>query len=238
MACFLLLLTLALIPPAGVHHKPGSAFPFRVFSAEMVTASPVLSPVRVAIYRTGNRLRVNLPQGGYQIYDLRRHRAYWIRGTAGAAGDCSPVAFGPPPGVLPFLWRGRVTRKRLGPALLYGHRVEIEQITVHSTAGTRRGGHVFTAWLAQDLEDFPLRVQFVATHGPLEINYREVRLGAAPIALLRLPAGCHGRDRHRARGSRRSTGVRQRNGFGPWQNSLKPRGARGRKRERAPVWAR
>lgn len=151
----------------------------------MVTASPVLSPVRVEIYRTRDRLRVNLPLGGYQLYDLKRRHADWVRGQA-AIGRCSPAPFSPPPGVLPFLWRGRVTRKRLGAARLYGHAVEIEQITVRS----RHGRHVFTAWLAKDLGGFPLRVQFVSAHGPLEINYRDIRLGAPPAALLRLPAAC------------------------------------------------
>ncbi|MGH9525298.1 MAG: hypothetical protein ACRD2F_01375 [Terriglobales bacterium] len=179
-AARIMMLALAAGAPLPHAHRPRRAFPFPAFTAEMITASPVASPVRVRIYRAHDRLRVDLPQGGYQIFELKSRRAYRIA----PGGRCAAIAFRPPPGAEPFVVRGQLQRKRTGTVRRNGQSIAAEQITVRG----RRGRHVFVAWVAGD--GFPLRVQMVTPAGPLEVLYRQVRLVAPAASLLRLPASC------------------------------------------------
>lgn len=181
-AALLAMLALAAASPRPPRQRPHSAFAFPAFTAEMITASPVASPVRVRIYRAHDRLRVDLPQGGYQIFELKPRRAFRIA----PGGHCTAVAFHPPPGAEPFVVRGHVQRKRTGTVRSHGQPIAAEQITVRGP----HGRHVFVSWVAGD--GFPVRVQMVTPGGPLEVLYRQVRLAAPAASLLRLPASCGG----------------------------------------------
>jgi hypothetical protein len=156
----------ALAPP-----RPRGAFPRLPFSARMITASPILSPVTMRIAHSGAWWSVRLPHGARLWLNSKTRRAYrWL-----PSGLCAAVPFRPPPGLQPFLWRGQVRRKLLGTGTLRGYAAVILQITVR-----RRGrpSVVFTAWTAPALGGLPLRIQMLTPSGPLEIQYHDLRLRA------------------------------------------------------------
>ncbi len=168
----------ALAPPL-----PHSVFPRRPFSARMITASPILSPVTMRIARSGAWWSVRLPHGAWLWLNRATRRAYrWL-----PSGACVAVPFRPPPGLQPFLWRGRIRRQALGTGTLRGYAAVIQQIRVRRRS---RPSVVFTAWTAPALGGLPLRIQMFTPSGPLEIQYEDFRLHAPAREPAAPPPSC------------------------------------------------
>jgi hypothetical protein len=140
------------------------------------------------IYRSGKLMRMEGPEGhGYFISDLSTLETYGI-----SAGPCmhdthpyvraSPFAAARP--------GSTVERVAAGKETLDGHSCQIEDITVSSPkSGVSPLKMRF--WEAEDLQDFPIRIDFERAAGhKATVRYKNVVLGPQDPTLFIHPKSC------------------------------------------------
>jgi len=140
------------------------------------------------IYRFGNRMRMEEPGGrAYFITNLNTGETYGILET-GCIHDDHPYLR-----AIPFHMSGMadatVTRAPAGKETVDGHSCQVEDTTVSSPMFPNPQKIRF--WEAEDLEGFPIKIEFVLPggHGPI-IRYKNVVLGPQDPTLFIHPKSC------------------------------------------------
>jgi len=163
---------------------------FTDFSAVMIgsRAEPGEGTSQGHIYRLGKRMRMEEPgRLGYFTTDLNNGETYGILG-GGCIHDDHPYIR-----AIPFHFAGKadatVTRASAGKETVDGHSCQIEDITVSSPMLANPQKMRF--WEAEDLQDFPIKIEFVlpSGHGPI-IRYKNVVLGPQDPTLFFHPKSC------------------------------------------------
>jgi hypothetical protein len=163
---------------------------FQEFSGVMIgsRAEPREGTSQGHIYRFGNRMRMEEPGGlGYFITDLSTGETYGIQ-EVGCLHDDHPYVR-----AIPFHFAGKadstVTRISAGKEMVDGHSCRVEDITVSSPMLS--GPQKMRFWEAEDLQGFPLKIEFVLPggRGPV-IRYRNVVLGPQDPTLFLHPKSC------------------------------------------------
>ncbi len=176
--------------PAGTGSKAatGAQFPldaFKNFSAVMI-GDMNGSDEESNIYRRDNLMRTEIGPGGYMITDLEKGDTYGIAKT-GCLHDSHPGYR-----VFPFraAKHGTVQRVASGKETLNGHSCLIEDVSI-TTAGPGGGGFKFRFWEAEDLQGFPIKIEFLRPHGRIvTIEYKNVVLSPPDAALFKHPLHC------------------------------------------------
>jgi hypothetical protein len=181
--------------PAGqsVAATPAAAYPldsFRDFSALMIgsRAEPGEGTSQSHVYRSGNQMRMEEPGGrAYFLTDLGTGETYGIVET-GCVHDDRPY-FRAIPFYISGMADATVTRNPAGIETVGGHSCQVEDVTVSSPMFPYPQKMRF--WEAEDLEGFPIKIEFVLPrgHGPV-IRYKNVVLGAQDSTLFFHPKSC------------------------------------------------
>jgi hypothetical protein len=163
---------------------------FQDFSAVMIgsSAEPGEGASHGHIYRLGSSMRMEEPGGSaYFITDLNAGKTYGIL-EDGCIHDDHPYIR-----AIPFHIAGKadatVTRALAGNGTVEGHSCRVEDITVSSSMLANSQKMRF--WEAEDLQGFPIRIEFVLPrgHGPV-IRYENVVLGPQDPTLFIHPKSC------------------------------------------------
>jgi hypothetical protein len=173
-------------PPARTQYPLDS---FTDFSALMVGSIMEMGEgaSEAHIYRSGHLMRVEDPAAeGYFITDLTTLDTYGIS-TGPCIHDSHPYFR-----VSPFAAArtgSSVERVAVGKETLDGHSCQIEDIAVSSP---KTGGHLkMRFWEAEDLEGFPIKIEFLRPVGRSSIiRYRNVVLGPQDRTLFIHPKSC------------------------------------------------
>ncbi|MGO9542680.1 MAG: hypothetical protein ACLPN2_19025 [Terriglobales bacterium] len=158
---------------------------FKNFSAVMV-GDMNGSDDESNIYRRGNLMRTEVGVNGYMITDLEKGDTYGIAKT-GCLHDSHPGYR-----VFPFraAKHGTVQRVASGKETLDGHSCVIEDVSI-TTAGPGGGGFKFRFWEAEDLQGFPIKIEFLRPKGRvITIEYKNVVLAPPDAALFKHPLHC------------------------------------------------
>lgn len=173
-------------PSATIY--PLDSFPD--FSAVMIgsRAEPGEGATQGHIYRLGNRMRMEEPGGrAYFITDLNTGETYGILDVSCIHDDHPYIR------AIPFHIAGKadvtVTRASAGKETVDSHSCQIEDITVSSPMFPNP--QKMRLWEAEDLQGFPVKIEFVLPggRGPI-IRYKNVVLGAQDPTLFIQPRGC------------------------------------------------
>ncbi|MGB8782402.1 MAG: hypothetical protein WCD02_04750 [Terriglobales bacterium] len=181
---------------AGIGAKPtgpaaNAQFPldsFKNFSAIMI-GSMLGGDEESNIYRRGNLMRTGRGNSGnssYMITDLEKGDTYGVAKT-GCLHD-------PNPGFRVFPFRaakhGTVSRVTSGKETLNGHSCVIENVSI-ANPGPGGGGLKFRFWEAEDLQGFPIKIEFLRPHGRIvTIEYKDVILSPPDVVLFKHPLNC------------------------------------------------
>jgi hypothetical protein len=163
--------------------------PFKVtsFSATVVMSMPGQPPHSVKIYRSGDKIRTDISQGGrssYFLSVLSERMGYMVMGP-GMCMKMSEVAQRNHPD--PFAVTGKVQTTPLGTDTVDGHPTQIVQIAVETSTGQTS---TMKAWEATDLQDFPVRIEVPTPNGTVRMDYKDVSLSAPPASLFEAPTNC------------------------------------------------
>lgn len=180
------LVALVLLVPLVLAQSGGGAFNVDHFSATMEIAAPTGgNTMSMKIYKSGNQLRTDLPGGaGYTVVDVASQKTFMVMG----GGMCMEMSMPRQSQPNPFAAQGQVETKTLGSETIDGHACQVEQVTVTPASGG--APQVMKAWLATDLQNFPLRVEMQSSRGPVQINYKDVSLEQPDAALFAQPSNC------------------------------------------------
>jgi hypothetical protein len=167
---------------------PFDSFPS--FSAVMIgsRAEPGKGISQGHIYRSGKLLRMDEPGGSaYFVTDLNSGETYGILET-GCMRDNHPYIRAIP-FYMPDMADATVTRASAGKETVDGQSCQVEEVTVSSPM--LANPLKMRLWEADDLQGFPIKVEFVLPggHGPI-IRYENVVLGAQDAALFIHPKSC------------------------------------------------
>jgi len=163
---------------------------FQDFSAVMIgsRAEPGDGTSHGHVYRLGNRMRMEEPGGrAYFVTDLNTGQTYGILETSCIRDDHPYIR------AIPFHMAGKadatVMRAPAGKETVEGHSCQVEDITVSSPMLANPQKMRF--WEAEDLEGFPIKIEFVLPggHGPI-IRYKNVVLGPQDPTLFIHPKSC------------------------------------------------
>jgi hypothetical protein len=163
---------------------------FQNFSAVMVgsRAEPGEGTSQGHIYRSGKLMRMEEPEGrAYFITDLSVGETYGIM-----EGSCIRDEH-PYIRAIPFYLAGMAdataTRTPAGKEVLDGHTCQVEDVSVSSPMLPNPQKMRF--WEADDLEEFPIKIEFLLPggRGPI-IRYKNVVLGAQDPTLFIHPKSC------------------------------------------------
>jgi hypothetical protein len=162
---------------------------FQNFSAIMAgsRAEPHEGVSQGHIYRSGKLMRMEEPGGqAYFITDLSTGETYGIAET-GCIHDDHPYIR-----AIPFQMAGKdatVTRASAGKEIIDGQSTQVEEVTVSSP--TLANPQKMKFWEAEDLQGFPIKIEFVIPggHGPI-IRYKNVVLGPQDPTLFIHPKSC------------------------------------------------
>jgi len=173
--------------------EPSATYPldsFPDFSAVMVgsRAEPGEGASQGHIYRSGKLLRMEEPgQSAYFITDLNTGETFGIMETACIHDDHPYIR------AIPFRIAGKadatVTRASAGTETVDGHSCQIENVTL--SAPQLAGPMKVKFWEAEDLQGFPIKIEFLLPggHGPI-IRYKNVVLGPQDPTLFFHPKSC------------------------------------------------
>jgi hypothetical protein len=173
--------------PSAINYPLDS---FRDFAAVMIgsRAEPGEGTSQGHIYRSGDRMRMEEPGGGaYFITDLNTGETYGIA-EVGCIHDDHPYIR-----AIPFHIAGKtdatVTRVSAGNETVEGHSCQVEEITVSSPM--LANPQKMRLWEAQDLQGFPIKIEFVLSggRGPV-IRYKNVVFGPPDPTLFLHPKSC------------------------------------------------
>jgi hypothetical protein len=151
-------------------------------------AEPGEGTSRGRVYRSGNRMRMEEPGGrAYFITDLDAGETYGILESSCIRDDHPYIR------AIPFFLEGQadmtVTRSPAGKEIIDGHTCRLEDVTLASPSFPNPQKMRF--WEAEDLEGFPIKVEFIVPggHGPI-IRYQDVVLGPQDPTLFVHPKSC------------------------------------------------
>ena len=133
------------------------------------------------IYRLGDKIRTNLGNMGYSVIDMGEHTMYMVMGQ----GMCMQMA--PQGQQNPFTQQGSIERTPAGTDTVDGHACKVENVTITSKNGTTTKMKV---WEAEDLQEFPLKVQVESARGPMTVVYKDVSFDAPAASLFVHPDNC------------------------------------------------
>jgi hypothetical protein len=139
---------------------------FKQFSATMVMIG--VPEGNMKIYRSGNKVRVSiLGDGGYSIADLDRHTMYTVTNKgmctqSAAQGHMTPFAQDK---------SSVIQRSPAGTDTVDGHPCKLEMMTVTPKNGQPTKMKV---WEAEDLKEFPIKVEIESSRGPIAAEYKDV----------------------------------------------------------------
>jgi hypothetical protein len=178
--------------PAAADVAAKSQYPldeFQNFSA-LVTGSRMGVGDEAHIYRSGKLMRVEGPESrGYFVTDLQTLETWGIT-TTGCAHDARHPYFrtAPFPAAKPGT---KVERVVVGKETFEGHSCQIEDVTITPTL---KGAPPLKMrlWEAEDLQGFPVKIEFPASGGKKSptIRYRNVVLGPQDPTLFIYPKSC------------------------------------------------
>lgn len=181
------------VAPQSTTTLPANTYPldsFPDFSAVMFgsRAEPGEGVSQGHIYRSGKLLRMEEPgRRAYFITDLSTGETFGIMETACIQDDHPYIR------AIPFRIAGKadatVTRAPAGTDTVDGHSCQIENITLSSPE--LAGPMKMKFWEAEDLQGFPLKIEFLLPggHGPI-IRYKNVILGPQDPTLFLHPKSC------------------------------------------------
>lgn len=160
----------------------GPFSPFRQFSATLVEHDTDHTVMTGALYRSGNRIRLESPvlgQGAYTLKVLGQTTWYLVTPSL-----CMQSNSTDPEHPSPFDASGVATVTTIGSETANGYATRVEEFTV-----TPRAGNPVTikAWLAPGLKGFPVRVDMPTPRGTMRMEFKDVRF-RAPEASLFNPA--------------------------------------------------
>jgi hypothetical protein len=178
--------------PTKADASPKTQFPLDAFTdfSALMTGSRMGIGDEVHVYRSGALMRVEGPEGhGYFLTDLRTLETWGISAD-GCVHDARHPYFrtAPFPAAKPGT---KVERVSAGEEVLDGHSCQIEDVTVSSsTPGA--APLKMKLWEAQDLQGFPIKIEFPAPGGKRNaaIRYRNVMLGPQDPTLFLRPKSC------------------------------------------------
>lgn len=155
------------------------------FSATMVLTGAAIGPHApqgdMKIYRLGDKMRTNIGSMGYSIIDMTQHTMYMVMGQ----GMCMQMT--PKEQQNPFAAQGSVERTPAGTDTVDGHTCKVENVTVTSQSGTPTKMKV---WLAEDLQEFPVKVEIQSSRGPVTVHYKDISFDAPAASLFAHPDDC------------------------------------------------
>jgi len=166
----------------------GAQNPFDVkqFSATVVTSgvSTKAGPAQgeMKIFRSGDKMRMNLPTAGYMIMDLAQHTNYMVVG----GGMCMQMST--PPQQNPFAQAQDATieRSSAGSDTVDGHPCKVENVSVTSRGRTTK----MKVWEAEDLRSFPVKVEMQTSQGLVTVLYKDVSFAEPQASLFVHPENC------------------------------------------------
>jgi hypothetical protein len=160
----------------------------RQFSATMVMSGmPTSGPAaqnEIKIYRSGDKMRTSMPGGAYMVMDLAQHTNYMVMGT----GMCMQMnATGAQPNPFSQAQGATIERTPAGTDTVDGHTCKVENLTV-----TPRNGQPskMKVWEAEDLKNFPLKIEVQSARGPVTILYKDVSFAEPAASLFTHPENC------------------------------------------------
>jgi hypothetical protein len=176
LACGVLALCLATAARAD---NPFEAY--RQFSAVVVMSPMPAMPTRgsqgdMKIYRSGDRIRTDLPGGNYLIADLSQHTNYMVM-----AGMCMQLPAARQQDPFAQAHGATVERSPAGTDTVDGHVCKVENLTVTPQDGQPSKMKV---WEAQDLKDFPIKIEVQTSRGPVTVEYKNVSFGDPDASLF------------------------------------------------------
>lgn len=158
------------------------------FSAIRVTYRPGMGNIVWRIYKSGDKYRRErpterlVPTGGVRKYQLSLSSgSYEV--TEGDRSSCRKTApAGSGPGDASGADRAEVTRTEIGAEIVDGHPTRIAEVRYPGD-----GRSSMKVWLATDLRDFPLRIEF---ENGVTQSFKDVSLDDPPASLFEKPASC------------------------------------------------
>jgi hypothetical protein len=165
---------------------------YRQFSATLVMSAMPAMPSMPAhgsqgqgemkIFRSGDKMRTNLPGGSYLITDLGQHTNYMVMGSMcmqmSAAREQNPFA---------QARSATIERSPAGTETVDGHVCKVENLTVTPHDGQPSKMKV---WEAQDLKNFPIKIEMQTSRGPVTMQYKDVSFSDPDASLFSHPDNC------------------------------------------------
>jgi hypothetical protein len=133
------------------------------------------------IYRLGDKIRTSMGNMGYSVMDMGQHTMYMVM----AQGMCIQMA--PHAQQDPFTQQGSVERTPAGTDTVDGHACKVENVTITGKNGTVTKMKV---WEAEDLQEFPVKVQVETGRGPTTVIYKDISFDAPAASLFTPPDNC------------------------------------------------
>jgi hypothetical protein len=162
---------------------------YQQFSATLVMSSMPAMPVHgsqgqgdLKIYRSGDKMRTNLPGGSYLIADLSQHTNYMVMG-----GMCMKMAAARQQNPFAQAQSATIDRSPAGTETVDGHLCKVENLTVTPHDGQPSKMKV---WEARDLKDFPIKIEMQTSRGPVTMEYKDVSFSDPDASLFSHPDNC------------------------------------------------
>jgi hypothetical protein len=136
------------------------------------------------IYRSGDKMRTSMPGGaGYMIMELKQHAGYMVMSN----GMCMQTTAQGQQNPFSQAQDATIERSPAGTDTVDGHACKVENLTVTSRDGKSTKMKV---WEAGDLKGFPVKIEMPSGHGPVTIEYKDVRLNEPDASLFTHPENC------------------------------------------------
>jgi outer membrane lipoprotein-sorting protein len=180
---FTLALSLCFLGIAAYAQNPFDTH--KQFSATMVMTESTMGSHApqgdMKIYRLGDKFRTNMGNTGYSVIDMGEHTMFMVMGQ----GMCMQMA--PRGDQNPFTQQGSVERTPAGTDTVDGHACKVENVTITGKNGTTTKMKI---WEAEDLQQFPVKVQVETSRGPMTMIYKDISFDAPAASLFTPPGNC------------------------------------------------
>jgi hypothetical protein len=164
-----------------------SPFEIKQFSATLVMSGmpdAAQGHGDMKIYRSGDKMRTTMPGGaGYVVIDLAQHTNYMVMG----GGMCMQMSGSGQHNPFSDAEGATIDRSAAGNETVDGHACKIENVTVTPHEGTPVKMKV---WEAEDLKNFPVKIEMQSSKGPITMQYKDVSLAEPDASLFTHPENC------------------------------------------------
>jgi hypothetical protein len=160
------------------------------FETKQFSATVVMSGVpgkaqeqgEMKIYRSGDKMRTTMGGMGYMVMDLTQHTNYMVMN-----GMCMQLSATTQPNPFSTAQDATIERSPAGSDTVDGHACKVENMTVtpHNGQPTK-----MKVWEAEDLKDFPIKVEVQSSHGPVTIQYKDISFAEPAASLFTHPQNC------------------------------------------------